>query len=119
MHAARHLIASGGVPGGGAAYLHSATALAVDGSNPAEAAAARSLAEGLAAPARCLLKRAGRDPESDLRAIQARPELCFDAESKGLVVWRREGPLDNTRTVQAAITLAAATAASLLEAVEG
>jgi chaperonin GroEL len=114
LHSTRALVAEGGLPGGGAAYLWCAGRIAA--AAPQDAGA-RALAAGLEAPWRALVEQAGLETEEVFDTVRANRNVCPDVESQALVDWRRRGPLDAARVVKAVVGAAAETAACLVERV--
>jgi hypothetical protein len=112
LHVVRHFIATGGVPGAGAAYLRCGDNLLEGGSDTT--AAARALAAGLEAPARCLLEEAGLSVAEGLAAMRRDRDLCPDVRQRKLVNWRRAGLIEAVRVIEQVLGQAADAAAALV-----
>jgi chaperonin GroEL len=115
LHATRAVIASGGVPGGGVAYLRCAAVPSPHQRAPQAKQAAAALSKGLEAPFRCLCERVAFPFSSRHQADFADPRKGFDAIRGALVDFTREGPMDSARVVKAVIGHAGEAASAVLE----
>lgn len=114
--AVRAALAGGILPGGGASYIHAASALA-DAAESAEAGAARDiLRRALAAPAESIARNAGHDGRLAAARIgeDARPAYGFDAASGRYGDLVRAGVIDPAEVCIAALEAASSVAALLL-----
>jgi chaperonin GroEL len=115
LHSARSLVATGGVPGGGVAYLLAAETLGEMKIHDADTALAlRALAEGLQAPVRCFIEQAGLPIDATLDLLREDRGLCLDTTAPTPVRWPQAGPIDAAGIVRFVIEAAGEAAARII-----